>query len=83
MPAECGTTGGYQKHRRDGTKTCKACRAAQTAYNQQWSASSPTYKRNNRLMSRARSRALAKLAEQHPDEYRRLYQQTVTELRTA
>lgn len=31
-PAECGTITNYERHRRDGEKPCRACRAAQQEY---------------------------------------------------
>jgi hypothetical protein len=33
-----GTYGGYQKHKRTGTVTCEACRAAYLAYMREWRA---------------------------------------------
>jgi hypothetical protein len=39
LPAKCGTTGGYQRHRRRGEKSCEDCKLAWSAYGREYAAS--------------------------------------------
>jgi hypothetical protein len=69
-PIEHGTYRGYQQHRRRGEETCPPCRAANTAYHQEWRTGQPEEaKRNAAVRKAARLRALESLARKYPDEY--------------
>ena len=67
-----GTLAGSQRHSRAGEPPCDACRAAKAEYDREWR-SAPEKTRRNRLHARAQARALRKLKDAHPDEYRALY----------
>lgn len=77
--ARCGTTSGYQRHRRDGEKPCDACTKATAEYDARRRAQD-SEQQKNRLRGRAQSRALLELARRHPAEYQRLYQEAKTEV---
>lgn len=64
-----GTYAGYQAHRREGKQACRACRLANNEYMANHRKASDGW----REQSRARSRALWRLADLHPEEFRRLY----------
>jgi hypothetical protein len=52
-PAACGEPGGYQKHRRDGTEVCQACRDAWNDYGRE-------RVRTRKLLREARNAAAAR-----------------------
>ncbi len=64
-----GTYAGAQQHRKEGKRPCKPCRLAYNAYQKEHR----TDNQRTRAQSRARSRALWRLAEWHPEEFQRLY----------
>ena len=70
-----GTTAAYMRHRNAKQKPCDACREAWNAY-QRDRRMDPDVRmatRESERVSRvARYRALSRLAEQHPGEYRAL-----------
>lgn len=82
---EHGTYGGWNKHRREGTPTCAACRQAAKEYVDRWRIEHPESAaravRTTNAASRARSAALTMLKRRHPNEYERLYRAVLAEQR--
>lgn len=70
MNIKHGTRGGYYAHRREGTPSCEACRAAINEYVQEYR--SKTDPARNRKREGIRRRALAELREIHRAEYEEL-----------
>jgi hypothetical protein len=68
-PEPCGTYGGLQRHHREGTEVCAACRIAAAVYMVQYRASHPEKRAAAYQQQKARYRALARLAEAHPTEF--------------
>lgn len=68
-----GTYAGYQRHRHDGELACGPCREANRDYSRKFRSERPDVKARERASTRARSRALWRLADLHRDEYDRLY----------
>lgn len=73
-----GTCAGYQQHRRDGEVACAPCRDASRDYMRMVRSERKDVADRERASTRARSRALWRLASLYRDEYDRLY---VDELR--
>lgn len=65
-----GTYAGWQVHRKEGKRPCKPCQQAQNDYMREYRKTSDKW----RDPIRARERALVRLKEAHPDEYRALYE---------
>ncbi|HTF53617.1 MAG TPA: hypothetical protein VK735_39745 [Pseudonocardia sp.] len=63
-PINHGTNAGYHQHRRYGVPTCAECKAASNEY--------------DKLYGRASSRALRRLRDLHPDEYKRAFFEELT-----
>lgn len=59
-----GTNGGYQQHRRRGEDACSECIEAHRIFRGQ---------RRDANSENARERALRRLAQVYPSEFRRLY----------
>lgn len=81
-PINHGSYGGAQAHRRRGEEACDDCKAAARAYAAEHRA---TYRRAGRdplaqhkRQKKLRGRALSRLAEMYPEDYRRLYQEEAT-----
>jgi hypothetical protein len=70
MP-RCGTQAGRIAHYRRGEPACDLCRAAQNAYKRRWR-KEPAKRESERLRVRANTRAVWRLAELYPDDFRRL-----------
>jgi hypothetical protein len=65
-----GTDSGYQAHKRRGEDPCPACRAARNAYMVRYRATHEADYEQEKRLNAARSRALWRLANAHPDEFR-------------
>lgn len=74
----CGTYAEYQAHRSRGEDPCDDCRAANNAYKREYLKARPEKYAATKRGNAARLRALWRLAELHPTEYRRLYHEEVT-----
>ena len=72
--AECGTYGGAQAHRRRGEDVCEECRVARNEYMNAYRRSRPDVRKRAGREATLRNRALAELAQRHPDEYLDLLQ---------
>lgn len=72
----CGTNAGYEAHRRRGEDPCDQCRDAHntymSGYHREYRAQAPTY-------AGTRRRALERLAELHPADFRRLLAEEVAQ----
>jgi len=68
-PLLCGTRAGYLRHIRAREPACDECNGANTLYMRLYRA------RTQRRYETARSRALTRLAQNHPDEYRAYYRE--------
>lgn len=66
-----GTTGGYQRHRRNGEPPCGPCKAARAEYMRQYR-TTPVGERAVRREAQVRQGAIAELIERHADEFRHL-----------
>ena len=75
----CGTASGYRSHQKNGEKPCDACAAAKSAYDKR-RREAPPLARRSRAHAKAQSRALRRLKDSHPDEYRALYEQAKAEV---
>lgn len=62
--AECGTRGGYRRHKREGTDVCGPCHTADRDYKTAW-------ERAKRAKQRERLEALAALEAITPEQHRR------------
>lgn len=67
-----GTRAGAVAHRKDGETPCDPCRKGEAAYMRELR-KRPDIRENERRRNNARTRALWRLADEHPDEFRRLY----------
>lgn len=72
MSGECGTTGGYQVHRRDKTPSCDRCREAHAAAARARRARLPVAYGREKQLAAAHSRALWRLAKEHPERFQSL-----------
>lgn len=79
---DCGTYAGWNKHQRRGTPSCTACKAAATTYTREYRASNPRARSNDRRYSKARNRALTRLAHAHRFEYHELLMEELAALST-
>lgn len=71
--APCGTYAAYQRHRRRSEQPCAPCRVAATTYHRELRRDSAETRASINRQSRVQSRALHRLRQSHPDEYRKLY----------
>lgn len=76
-----GTPAGAAAHVRAGEAQCDACRAAKAAYDERRRTSSMIRIRD-RATAQAQSRALRRLKQAHPGEYRGLYLDEQTKIRS-
>lgn len=72
MTASCGTVAGYQAHRRHDEPACDACRTANSAYTRDYRRDQPAPYVRARARQNARSRAMARLADQYPAAFEAL-----------
>lgn len=68
----CGTDAGYQAHRTRGEERCAACKQARADYMRKRRQNAELVGREREL-NRARSRALWRLADLHPETFHRLF----------
>jgi len=73
-----GTYAGWNRHRRQGTKTCAECRRANREYHREWRASNGGRAQQARY-TKAANAALQQLKTAHFDEYRRYYEQAAAD----
>jgi hypothetical protein len=78
--ARCGTTGGYKRHQRNGEAPCNACVRAKAEYDVRWRNAPDDTRRILRLRARAQGRAETWLRQNHPGEYRQLYEAALAEV---
>lgn len=67
-----GTYAGYQRHMKDSEKPCEGCRKA-ASDDARERRKDPAVYAVHRMRSAARSRALTRLAQRHPDEFEDLH----------
>lgn len=72
-----GTKAGYETHKREGRRPCRACKVAHNAYIRQYRSRTTEW----RYQQKARRRALNKLARLYRSEFRRLYEAELEETR--
>lgn len=70
-----GTYARYQQERKAGIEPCDDCRGACTSYMASWRLANPGNREREVGRSRARSRALSRLAKRHPGEFFDLFEQ--------
>jgi hypothetical protein len=74
---QCGTYSGYNRHRKENTPLCDACKQADREYRARWRSEHPESAARARhasnQTSQARRRALTLLKKRYPDEYQRIY----------
>lgn len=78
----CGTNSGYERHLKQGEPTCQPCREAHATWKAQYRRRNP----QSAARDAARNRAMARLRENHADEWAALYDEERTlpwELHTA
>ena len=68
-----GTYSGYQKELKRGLKTCLECRAARAAYIRNYRRTWVVKQLKHQAKQHARDKALRRLAELHPQDMQRLY----------
>lgn len=69
----CGTYAGYQHHKKIGEKPCQPCLDANAEYTREWRARSPEIRAKGNRETAARSRALWRLAREHPKRFKKLF----------
>jgi hypothetical protein len=72
VSAVCGTYGAYQAHRRRGETPCAPCRRANADYMAEIRRRYPRHRQRDYERTVIRNRALARLAELHPEEFEAL-----------
>lgn len=77
---DCGTYRGYVAHVRRGEEPDDACRKARNDYQAEYRQRKPRVLTQQVRQAKIRARALSLLAEQHPTEYRMLYEQQAARL---
>lgn len=79
QPAEtepCGTYAGYQRHKKVlHEPPCDDCRKANSAYLLAYRAANPEYVAKTRIQNAALQRAKTRVAQSHPRELKRAYEQ--------
>lgn len=73
LARECGTYAGYQHHKKIGEKPCQPCLDANAEYTREWRARSPEIRAKGNRETAARSRALWRLAREHPQRFKKLF----------
>lgn len=73
----CGTPKGYSRHTYLGEEACQACKAAHAARVRAYRAE---HGRRDQLVMKARRRAVNRLAKEHPERLRELYEQAKAEV---
>lgn len=73
MAINHGTSSGYHSHRRLNQEPCDACREAINAYIRRYRATKG--KDRTRTLDKIRRRALAKLRDNHREEYEQLIEE--------
>lgn len=68
-----GTYGGYQRHIRRSETPCEPCKQANRTYMIRYRSSHPADYAEERKRNNARTRAMTRLAHDHPDEFARYY----------
>lgn len=63
---------GYSRHVREGSTICQPCLDARNEYMRNLRRSNMDSRERNRLGNRARSKALWRLADAYPDEFREI-----------
>jgi len=76
----CGTYAAFQRHRRSGETPCIECRRAYNAYMRAYR-KDPAVMARHEAMIKAREMAHQALAYLHPDEYQRLRDDALRQLR--
>jgi hypothetical protein len=71
----CGSYSGYQRHRRRGQQPCEPCREASRVYMAGLRARRPDLRKREASESKARSRALWRLAHEHPARFLELVEE--------
>lgn len=69
----CGTYGAYQRHRRNREDPCEECRVAAVTYHRDLRQKSATARANSNRQSRVQSRALHRLRQKYPAEFRAFF----------
>jgi hypothetical protein len=72
-PAECGTTSGWNRHRRMGETACLRCTEAKRVYD--LTNNAPERVRRRKARSLAYNRANLRLRRMYPEVYRAIYQE--------
>ena len=67
--AQCGTTSGYNKHRRKGEEACAECRDAIATYKREYLARRPDINRKQNDYTKAHGRAAMRLVESHREAF--------------
>ena len=67
-----GTIAGASAHRREKSPLCDSCREVARNYMREFRATHPDLRKRERRTNKARSRALWRLADLHPDDFQRL-----------
>jgi chromosome condensin MukBEF ATPase and DNA-binding subunit MukB len=75
-----GTYGGYQRHKKKNEPPCDECKAALADYQRAWRARKGAPQWRERVLTRARSRALTVLSRRHSDELREITHEIAAEL---
>ena len=78
---ECGTYQAFQAHQRRGEPIDDACRQARNAYVAALRRGDPARRARQARAAKTRYRAMAALAEHHPEEYEQLYEDEARKLR--
>lgn len=76
-PGKCGTHAGWNVHTKRREKPCDECRAARAAYMREYRRRNPECRAREGRLAAARTRALSRLVDEHPDRYRELYAEEV------
>lgn len=64
-----GTYAGYQRHKKTGVPICVECREANRLYHAAYRSQTADYRAREKLMNRARNRAVGRLAALHPGQF--------------
>lgn len=70
--APCGTSGGYQRHRKAGEEPCDSCRDANRRYMSGYRDKNPDKRNQDVRLLRARREAIKLLIAAHRDEFAQL-----------
>lgn len=74
---EHGTYRGYKAHLRHGIDPCEPCRIANNEKMREYRASNPAFRQQQSQRNGTRYRAMLRLANAHPDEFRRLLNEEI------